>query len=76
VALGLGAVWAAARGADAAPWVAAGVLSDALDATVLLTEWETLPEGKRLPGVLAALGAGAAGIALMSGGRASRAEVG
>ena len=48
-----------------------------LDATVLLTEWETLPEGKRLPGVLAALGAGVAGIAILarrgSGGRGTSA---
>ena len=76
VALGLGALRATARGDDVAPWVMAGVVSDALDATVLLTEWDTLPEGKRLPGVLAAVGAGAAGIALISRGRASRPEVG
>ena len=66
VALGLGALRATARGDDVAPWVAAGVLSDALDATVLLTERETLPQGKRLPGVLAALGAGVAGIAILA----------
>jgi hypothetical protein len=72
VALGLGALRAATGGGDVAPWLAAGVLSDALDATVLLAEWETLPQGKRLPGVLAALGAGAAGIALLTRSRVSR----
>ncbi len=64
--LGIGALRAAARGGDVAPWLAAGVLSDALDAGVLLAEWETLPPGKRVPGVLAALGAGVAGIALLA----------
>jgi hypothetical protein len=64
--LGLGALRAAARGGDVAPWLAAGVLSDALDAGVLLAEWDTLPPGKRVPGVLAALGAGVAGIALLA----------
>jgi hypothetical protein len=64
--LGLGTLRAAVRGGDVAPWVAGGIASDALDTIVLLTEWEEIPPDKRLPGVLAALGAGAAGIALLA----------
>jgi hypothetical protein len=64
--LGLGTLRAAVRGGDVAPWLAVGIASDVLDAVVLLTEWAEVPPGKRLPGVLAALSAGAAGVALLA----------
>ena len=66
VVLGLGALRAAAGDKDAAPWVAGGVAADVLDATVMATEWAAIPAGKRVPGVLAALGAAAAGVALLA----------
>jgi hypothetical protein len=66
IALGLGTLRAAASGGDVRPWLAAGVVSDALDATAMLTEWDVIPEAKRVPGLLAALGAGVAGAALLA----------
>jgi hypothetical protein len=66
VALGIGTLRGAAGGGDARPWVTAGIASDALDAVVMLTEWRAIEEDKRVPGVLMALGAAAAGIALLA----------
>jgi len=66
VVLGLGTLRAAAGDGDVAPWVAGGIASDVLDATVMATEWTALPAGKRVPGLLTALGAGAVGVALLA----------
>jgi hypothetical protein len=66
IVLGLGALRAAASGGDVRPWLAAGVLADALDAGALLTEWNVVPQEKRVPGLLSMLGAGAAGAALLA----------
>jgi hypothetical protein len=66
VVLGLGTLRAVAGGGDAGPWLAAGVASDVLDATVQLGEWSDLPPDKRLLGVLMALGAAGAGVALLA----------
>ena len=65
VALGIGTL-RAAGGGDARPWVTAGIASDALDAVVMLTEWRAIAADKRVPGVLMALGAAAAGVALLA----------
>jgi hypothetical protein len=37
----------------------------------MLTEWNVIPEHKRVPGLLAALGAGAVGAVLLSRGSTS-----
>lgn len=68
VVLGLGALRAASAGGDARGWVAAGIAADALDVAVMLTEWSDIPADKRLPGLLAALGAAGVGAALLAGG--------
>jgi hypothetical protein len=66
VLLGLGALSAASRGGDARGWVAAGIGADVLDAGVMITEWSDMPEDKRVPGLLSALGAAALGAALLA----------
>ena len=66
VVLGLGTLRAAAGAGEVAPWVAGGIASDVLDATVMVTEWATLPEGKRVPGVLAATAAAVAGAVVLA----------
>jgi hypothetical protein len=68
VILGLGALGAASAGGDARGWVAAGIAADVLDAGVMLTEWTDIPADKRVPGLLAALGAAGAGAALLARG--------
>ncbi len=64
--LGLGTLGAIARGGDVAPWIGAGVASDVLDTALQLVEWGDIPPSKRLPGVLAAVGAAGAGVALLA----------
>ena len=66
VVLGVGTVRAAASGADVRPWIAGGILADALDAAWQAVEWDDLPKDKRVAGVAGALGAAAAGIALLA----------
>jgi hypothetical protein len=66
VVLGLGTLRAVGGRGDVAPWLAAGIASDVLDTAVQLGEWSHLPQNKRLPGVLMALGAAGAGIALLA----------
>jgi hypothetical protein len=66
VVLGLGTLRAATTGGDAAPWVAAGIAADALDAAVQVVEWSDLPPAKRVPGLLAAAGAAVAGVVLLA----------
>jgi hypothetical protein len=64
VVLGLGTL----RSADSdevGAWIAAGIAADVLDTAVQLVEWKDIPPQKRAPGVAAALGAAAAGIALL-----------
>ena len=68
--VGLGMLRAASRG-DARGWLAAAITSDALDAAVMLTEWDEIPPEKRVPGLLAALSAGAVGVALLARSRQS-----
>jgi hypothetical protein len=64
--LGLGTLRATSGGGDAGPWIAAGVASDLLDVAVQLVEWADLEPEKRVPGVLAAAGGAAAGIAVLA----------
>ncbi len=64
--LGLGTLRAVSGGTDVAGWITAGIASDFLDAGVMLAEWSELPPEKRLPGIASALGAAAAGIALLA----------
>jgi hypothetical protein len=66
VVLGLGTLRAAAAGEGAGGWLMAGIASDVLDTAVQLLEWDDLPSDKRVPGVLAAVGAAAAGIAVLA----------
>lgn len=66
VVLGLGVLRAIAGRRDVAPWLAAGVAADVLDAAVQITEWSDLPADRRAGGVLAALGAAGAGVALLA----------
>jgi hypothetical protein len=66
VVLGLGTLRATAGGEDAGGWLMAGIASDVLDTAVQLLEWDDLPSDKRVPGVLAAVGAAAAGIAVLA----------
>lgn len=66
VVLGLGTLRAVATEGDVASWLAAGIASDVLDTVVQLREWSDLPPSKRLPGVLSALGAAGAGVALLA----------
>lgn len=66
VVLGLGTLRAVAGRGDVAPWLLAGIASDVLDSAVQLGEWPHLPPDKRLPGILMALGATGAGIALLA----------
>ena len=66
VLLGSGAILAAATDRDAQPWIRAGVAADALDVVLQLIEWDNLPRDKRVGGVATALGAAAAGVALLA----------
>jgi hypothetical protein len=66
VVLGLGTLRAAATGGDVGAWLAVGIASDALDAGVMLTEWNVIPKEKRVPGLLTALSAGALGAVLLA----------
>ena len=66
VVLGLGTLRAVADRGDVAAWLVAGIASDVLDAAVQLREWSDLPPEKRLPGLLMALGAAGAGVALLA----------
>jgi len=66
VVLGLGTLRSLSGGGDPSPWLAAGITSDVLDTAVQLVEWQSIPPGKRVPGVLAALGAALAGAALLA----------
>ena len=66
VVLGFGALRAAARDRDIAPWLAGGIAADVLDVAVMATEWSVLPQGKRLPGVATALGAAVTGAVLLA----------
>jgi hypothetical protein len=63
--LGLGTLRAVYSRGDVPAWLAAGVASDLLDAGVQAREWESLPPDKRLAGTLLALGAAAAGAAML-----------
>jgi hypothetical protein len=74
VALGLGTLWTAFRGGDVQPWLGAGVASDLLD-TAVLAEWRDLPAGKRVPGILTAMGAAGMGAALLAAAKGSPVEV-
>ena len=65
-ALGIGTLRAVARGDDVGGWLVAGIASDLLDAGVMLAERDAIPPEKRLPGLAAALGTAAAGIALLA----------
>jgi hypothetical protein len=64
--LGLCTLRAALRGGDVAPWLAAGITADVLDAGLQIAEWDDLPPGKRVAGVAAAAGAAAIGVALLA----------
>ncbi len=66
VVLGVGTLSAVAGRGDVAPWLLAGIASDVLDAAIQLGEWSHIPADKRLPGVLSALGAAGAGVALLA----------
>jgi hypothetical protein len=66
VVLGLGTLRAASAGGDLRGWLAAGITSDVLDTAVMLAEWDQIPAGKRVPGVLTALGAAGVGAALLA----------
>ena len=66
VVLGLGTLRAGTTGEDIRGWLAAGVASDVLDTAIQLLEWDDIPQDKRLPGVLAAVGGAIAGIALLA----------
>lgn len=68
VVLGLGTLRAVSAGADPRPWLTAGITADALDTAIQIGEFSDLPPDKRVLGVLMALGAAGAGLAL----RASR----
>jgi hypothetical protein len=72
VVLGLGTLRAVGNGDGVGTWLAAGVASDLLDAAIQLREWSDLPSDRRLPGVLAALGAAGAGGLLLAGRRGGR----
>ena len=63
--LGLGVLKAVAAGESARPWIAAGVASDVLDAGLQAVEWNSLPPGKRVGGLLAAAGSAAVGLTLL-----------
>lgn len=69
VVLGLGTLRAVAGGEPVGTWLAAGIASDLLDAAIQLREWSDLPPDKRVPGVLAALGAAGAGALVLAGRR-------
>ena len=62
--LGLGTLAALRRG-DVAPWIAAGITSDVLDAALQATDWQHLPPGRRGAGVATAAASAAVGIALL-----------
>jgi hypothetical protein len=65
--LGVGTLRAAGSSErDVAGWISAGVMSDLLDAGVMLADWGDIPPDKRVPGIAAALGAAAAGMALLA----------
>ena len=64
--LGLGTIRAAVKESDVSGWLAAGVGADILDAAVQAVEWDDLPKDKRIPGVAAAVGAAAAGLAILA----------
>jgi len=66
VVLGLGTLRAALAGGDPRGWLAGGITSDVLDAGVILAEWDRIPEDKRVPGLVAALGTAAVGAALLA----------
>jgi hypothetical protein len=65
-ALGLGTLRAASAGGDTDGWIAAGIVCDVLDAAVMLAERDTIDEDKRVPGLVAALGTAAVGLALLA----------
>jgi hypothetical protein len=67
VILGAGTLRAvAAGGDDVAPWLAAGIAADLLDAAIQLGEWGDLPPGRRAAGAASALAAAATGVALLA----------
>jgi hypothetical protein len=69
VALGAGAVLAAAGECDLAPWLAAGALADLGDAAATFAAGDAIPRNGRL-GTVALAGASAAlGLALVAGTR-------
>jgi hypothetical protein len=65
-ALGLGTLRAASADGDTDGWIAAGIVSDVLDAAVMLAERDTIDEDKFVPGLVAALGTAAVGLALLA----------
>jgi hypothetical protein len=64
--LGLCTLRAVATGGDVRAWVGAGIASDVLDTALQIAEWSDLPEDRRAFGVAAAIGAAAAGVALLA----------
>jgi hypothetical protein len=65
-ALGLGTLRAAAADGDTDGWITAGIASDLLDAAVMLAERDSIDEAKYVPGLIAALGTAAVGVALLA----------
>jgi hypothetical protein len=65
-ALGLGTLRAASAGRDTDGWIAAGIVCDLLDAAVMVAEREHIDDDKRVPGLIAALGTAAVGVALLA----------
>jgi hypothetical protein len=65
-ALGLGTLRAASADGDTDGWIAAGIACDLLDAAVMVAERDSIDEDKRVPGLVAALGTAAVGVALLA----------
>jgi hypothetical protein len=63
LAIGLGTLAASVRADGAAPWFAAGALSDALDVAASVSSWRELPRFTRWLVVASAGGAAVIGIA-------------
>lgn len=64
LALSLGLAAAVRAGTPTRPWLLALVASDASDAVGVAATWSQLEAAKRVPGIIAAVGTAAAGIAM------------
>lgn len=66
IGIGLGLLKALRDGSPVAPWLVAGVLADAGDATGIVGSWSGMAPEKRVPGLTMAGGAALAGIVLLT----------